>query len=84
MLLTRFDEIHHVNFARSGGSTRSFDIEVHSRGDMVYTFSSIEKEEYGRLYEFVKNKKIHVSFYSISYRVAVSETQNANDFLIRF
>ena len=64
MLLTRFDEIHHVNFARSCWSTRSFAIEVHSRGGMVYTFSSIEKEEYGRLYEFVKNKKIHVSMSS--------------------
>ena len=62
MLLTRFDEIHHVNLAWSGGSTRSFDIKVHSWGDMVYTFSSIEKEEYGRLYDFVKN---NVSFYSI-------------------
>lgn len=56
----RFDEINHVNFARSGGSTRSFDIEVHSRSDMVYIFSSIEKEEYGRLFEFVKGKKITV------------------------
>ena len=64
----RFDEVHHVNFARSGGSTRSFDIEVHSRGDMVYTFSSIEKDEYGRLYDFVKSKKIQVSIKRISYR----------------
>jgi len=56
----RFDEISHVNFARSGGNTRSFDIEVHSRSDMVYIFSSIEKDEYGRLFEFVKGKKITV------------------------
>ena len=40
---------------------------------MLYTFSSIEKEEYGRLYEFVKN---NVSFYSISYIVVkMSESQ---------
>ena len=49
---------------------------------MVYTFSSIEKEEYVRLYEFVKNKKIHVSIYSIT---EFWETQNASDFfVIRF
>jgi len=59
-IYVRFDEINHVNFARSGGSTRSFDIEVHSRSDMVYIFSSIEKDEYGRLFEFVKGKKITV------------------------
>ena len=45
---------------RSGGTNRSFDIEVNTRGDTVYTFSSIEKDEYGRLYEFLKSKKIAV------------------------
>lgn len=45
---------------RSGGTNRSFDIEVNTRGDTVYTFSSIEKDEYGRLYEFLKSKKISV------------------------
>merc|ERR1719189_1909525 len=56
----RFDEVQVVNFARSGGSNRSFDIEIHTRGETVYTFSSIEKDEYHRLYDFLKNKKVNV------------------------
>ena len=51
---------------RSGGTNRSFDIEVNTRGDTVYTFSSIEKDEYGRLYEFLKSKKIAVK--SVSHK----------------
>ena len=30
------------------------------RGDAVYTFSSIEKDKYNRLYDFLKSKKIAV------------------------
>ena len=56
----KYEEVKNVNFARSGGSNRSFDIEVHTRGDSVYTFSSIEKEEYHLLFEFLKSKKINV------------------------
>ena len=39
---------------RSGGTNRSFGIKVNIRGDTVFTFSSIKKDEYGRLYEFLK------------------------------
>nr|CAG4640707.1 EOG090X02Z1 [Eulimnadia texana] len=56
----RFEEITSVNFARSGGSTRSFDFEVETKNGVVHTFSSIEKEEYGRLYDFISNKKLRV------------------------
>jgi hypothetical protein len=28
--------------------------------DITYTFSSIEKGEYGKLYEFIKSKKVSV------------------------
>merc|ERR1712179_91563 len=57
----RYDEVRSVNFERSGGSTRSFDISVAlTNNDIVYTFSSIEKGEYGRLYEFLKSRKIIV------------------------
>jgi len=49
-----------VNFARSGGSNRSFDIEIHTRGETVYTFSSIEKDEYHSMYDFLKSKKLNV------------------------
>ena len=51
----RFEEIASVNFARGGGSTRSFDFEVETKNGVVHTFSSIEKEEYNRLYDFVNN-----------------------------
>lgn len=56
----RFDEIACVNFARSGGSTRSFDFEIEIKTGMVHTFSSIEKEEYGRLFDFVNSKKLRI------------------------
>lgn len=56
----RFDEISCVNFARSGGSTRSFDFEVEAKSGLVHTFSSIEKEEYGRLFDYVSEKKLRI------------------------
>ncbi|XP_077299620.1 structure specific recognition protein [Arctopsyche grandis] len=56
----RFEEIASVNFARSGGSTRSFDFEVELKSGTVHTFSSIEKEEYSKLFDFISSKKLHV------------------------
>ncbi|RWS29668.1 structure-specific recognition protein-like protein [Leptotrombidium deliense] len=56
----RFEEILSINFARSGGSTRSFDFEVETKSGIVHTFSSIEKEEYSKLYDFVTGKKLRV------------------------
>lgn len=56
----RFEEIATVNFARSGGSTRSFDFEIELKSSAVHTFSSIEKEEYTTLFNFITQKKIHV------------------------
>ncbi|XP_063709713.1 FACT complex subunit Ssrp1 [Culicoides brevitarsis] len=56
----RFEEIASVNFARSGGSTRSFDFEIELKSGNVYTFSSIEKEEYGKLYDFISSKKLAI------------------------
>ena len=41
-------------------------VKVSTRGDTVYTFSSIEKEEYNRLYDFFKAKKIAVK--SVSHK----------------
>ncbi|XP_075168191.1 structure specific recognition protein [Haematobia irritans] len=57
----RFEEIASVNFARSGGSTRSFDFEVTLKNGTVHTFSSIEKEEYSKLFDFINQKKLHIS-----------------------
>lgn len=56
----RFEEISTVNFARGGGSTRSFDFEVELRTGTVYTFSSIEKEEYNKMFDFITSKKLPV------------------------
>lgn len=56
----RFDEVASVNFARSAGSTRSFDFDVSAKSGTVYTFVGIEKEEYGKLYDFVSQKKLRV------------------------
>jgi hypothetical protein len=47
-LFYRYDEVRSVEFERSGGSTRSFDINVVLGNDISYTFSSIEKGEYAR------------------------------------
>lgn len=56
----RFEEIASVNFARSGGSTRSFDFEIELKSNVIHTFSSIEKEEYTKLFNYITSKKIHV------------------------
>ncbi|KAG8334273.1 FACT complex subunit ssrp1 [Homalodisca vitripennis] len=56
----RFEELASVNFARSGGSTRSFDFEVELKSAVVHTFSSIEKEEYTKLFDFISSKKLRV------------------------
>ena len=56
----RYDEIKFVSFERSGGSTRSFDVSVTSKNDISYTFSSIEKNEYQKLYDYFKSKKVNV------------------------
>ena len=56
----RFDEISNVNFARSAGSTRSFDFDVETKSGTVYNFVGIEKDEYGKLYDFVSQKKLSV------------------------
>lgn len=39
---------------------RSFDFEVELKNGMVHTFSSIEKEEYHKLFDFITDKKLRV------------------------
>jgi structure-specific recognition protein 1 len=56
----RFEEIACVNFARGGGSTKSFDFEIDLKSGTTHTFSSIEKEEYSKLYDFIVSKKLTV------------------------
>lgn len=56
----RNEEIAAINFARGGSSTRSFDFEVETKSGVIHIFSSIEKEEYARLFDFVQSKKLRV------------------------
>lgn len=56
----RFEEINSVNFARSDGSTRSFDLEIETKATTTHIFNSIEKEEYPRLYDYVSKKKLRI------------------------
>ncbi|XP_061786346.1 FACT complex subunit SSRP1a [Nerophis lumbriciformis] len=56
----RFEEISCVNFARGTTTTRSFDFEIESKQGNQYTFSSIEREEYGKLFDFVNAKKLNI------------------------
>ncbi|XP_074504855.1 FACT complex subunit SSRP1a [Sebastes fasciatus] len=56
----RFEEISNVNFARGTTTTRSFDFEIETKQGNQYTFSSIEREEYGKLFDFVNAKKLNI------------------------
>ncbi|CAH0715384.1 unnamed protein product, partial [Brenthis ino] len=57
----RFEEIASVNFARGGtSSTKSFDFEIELKAGSVHTFSSIEKGEYDKLFDYITSKKLHV------------------------
>jgi len=60
-IFLRYDEIQRVEFERTGGTSRSFDLIVTSRNDLPYTFSSIEKGEYSKLYDYLKDKKVKVT-----------------------
>ena len=57
----RYDEMQRVEFDRTGGSSRSFDIKVTNIHDITYTFSSIEKGEYSKLYDYLKGKKVKIT-----------------------
>ncbi|XP_077388832.1 FACT complex subunit SSRP1a [Festucalex cinctus] len=56
----RFEEISCVNFARGTTTTRSFDFEIETKQGNQYTFSNIEREEYGKLFDFVNAKKLNI------------------------
>ncbi|KAI6232604.1 FACT complex subunit SSRP1 [Aphelenchoides fujianensis] len=56
----RFDEIDNVHFARSDASTRFFDFEIVQRNGTTLNFSSIPKEEYDALFDFVEKKRLKV------------------------
>lgn len=39
---------------------RSFDFEIELKQGSVHTFSSIEKGEYDKLFDYITSKKLHV------------------------
>lgn len=57
----RYDEMQRVEFERTGGTSRSFDVKITNVHDITYTFSSIEKGEYSKLYDYLKSKKVKVT-----------------------
>jgi len=62
----RFEEIANVNFARGSTTGRTFDFEVELKhqgsagSSTVLTFSSLPREEYSQLYEFVNKKQLRI------------------------
>ncbi|XP_049779320.1 FACT complex subunit Ssrp1 isoform X1 [Schistocerca cancellata] len=75
----RFEEIVSVNFARSGGGTRSFDFEIETKSSVVHTFSSIEKDEYGKLFDFITAKKLRVKNRGKSDKLSYAEDFGDSD-----
>lgn len=75
----RFEEIVSVNFARSGGGTRSFDFEIETKSSVVHTFSSIEKDEYGKLFDFITAKKLRVKNRGKSDKLSYAEDFGNSD-----
>ncbi|CAO3587986.1 unnamed protein product [Absidia cylindrospora] len=59
-----FNEIGVVNFTRvgtqTGGSSRTFDMKFHMKSGSDYQFSSINREEYSSLEDFLRQKNIKV------------------------
>ncbi|KAL0974201.1 hypothetical protein UPYG_G00217030 [Umbra pygmaea] len=46
--------------AQGTTTTRSFDFEIETKQGNQFTFSSIEREEYGKLFDFVNAKKLNI------------------------
>jgi hypothetical protein len=44
----RYDEMQRVEFERTGGTSRSFDVKITNVHDITYTFSSIGKSKRNR------------------------------------
>ncbi|XP_002159252.2 FACT complex subunit SSRP1 isoform X1 [Hydra vulgaris] len=56
----RFDEISSVNFARGSTTGRTFDFEMDLNNGTVVVFSSLPKDEYTPLFDFVNQKKLRI------------------------
>jgi len=56
----RFDEISCVNFARGSTTGRTFDFDVELKNGTTISFSNIERQDYGNLYDFVTSKNLRI------------------------
>jgi len=56
----RFDEITAVNFARGSTTGRTFDFECNLKNGTEVIFSSLPREEYTPLFDFVNSKKLRI------------------------
>lgn len=50
---------------------RSFDFEIELKQGSVHTFSSIEKGEYDKLFDYITSKKLHVKNTGKNVRCAI-------------
>uniref|UniRef100_A0A915EP54 FACT complex subunit SSRP1 n=1 Tax=Ditylenchus dipsaci TaxID=166011 RepID=A0A915EP54_9BILA len=56
----RYQDVQSVHFARSDISTRSFDFEVTQKSGHSFLFNSVGKEEYNKLFDFVREKGLPI------------------------
>eukprot|EP00794_Sanderia_malayensis_P000295 gene295-921_t len=56
----RFDEISCVNFARGSTTGRTFDFDVELKNGTTVSFSNLEREDYGHLFDFVNAKNLRI------------------------
>uniref|UniRef100_A0AC35EQG5 FACT complex subunit SSRP1 n=1 Tax=Panagrolaimus sp. PS1159 TaxID=55785 RepID=A0AC35EQG5_9BILA len=56
----RHEEIANVNFARSDISTKTFDLEITTKGGTSFVFSSVAKDDFDPLLHFCKEKNLPV------------------------
>ncbi|XP_065057793.1 FACT complex subunit SSRP1-like isoform X1 [Rhopilema esculentum] len=56
----RFDEILCVNFARGSTTGRTFDFDVDLKNGTSVSFSNLERQDYGHLYDFVTSKNLRI------------------------
>nr|CDS28663.1 fact complex subunit ssrp1 [Hymenolepis microstoma] len=78
----RFEEIANVNFSRGTGALRSFDFEIETRMGVTHTFVSIERDEYHKLYDYVRDKRLsikNIEDNDTAYRAKMDEIWSSSD-----
>ncbi|VDO03787.1 unnamed protein product [Rodentolepis nana] len=78
----RFEEIASVNFSRGTGALRSFDFDIETRVGVTHTFVSIERDEYHKLYDYVRDKRLsikNIEDNETAYRAKKDEIWSSSD-----